>query len=348
MKPPRKILIVKPSSLGDIANALAIVPRLRTAFPGCEIHWLANSEYRPLVEAGGVDRVLCFERAAWRRWGSVARAARALVALCVALRAERYDAAIDLQSLFRSAWFVWITGAPVRIGFADARECATLFYTDRVEIKRHFAHAVECYLKTLEVMGVPAAPATWEWHGLDACAEAVRRKTGAATGAYFVLVPGSRGWTKQWPSERFAAVAAALWKRYAQPIVLAGGADERVLTEQVAREAVQQGCRAEAITSVAGALSLVELAALCRDCRLLLACDTGPMHLADAVGARVVALMGPTRAVGHGPYRQPGNAVVAHMECVPCQDAREQCRKRPACMETVTVEEVMDKIAVAI
>ena len=341
----RKVLIIKPSSLGDVANALAAIPAVRALYPGCVLHWLVNAEYEELVRAAGVDDVLRFERGMWRGVSTLASGIGTLCRLHKALRRARYDTVIDLQGLFRSGWFAWMTGAAVRLGFSDARECASLFYTHVVDTRRHFVHAVDACMAAVRALGGADVQAAWEWPGLAAVAGDVHEAAGTKPGGYVVLVPGARHGAKRWPAESYADVAARIWKGHGIPLVLVGAADEEELCAHVKRAAVEHGCDGSAVLPLAGRVSLAGLVTLCRDSRLVVSNDTGALHLAVASGASVVAVMGPTRREGHGPYGQMDHVVAARKDCAPCQGTRRRsrCTDEGACMRTITVESVMGK-----
>ena len=339
-----RLLIIKPSSLGDVANALAVVPGVRKAWPDAEVHWLANAEYQGLVLAAGVDHALVFERGQWRAWSRIWRGVANLAGLCRALRAANYDAVLDLQGLLRSALFARVAGAPERIGFSDAREGATWMYTRTVAVNRHGTHAVDACMAVARALCGDACQPEWRWPGIEPVVRGMHEASGTVAGEYVVLVAGARHVAKRWPEQRFAEAAAELWQRHRWRMVLVGDRSEEEMCARIKHTAVGLGCDGSALLPLAGRLSLVEVAALCRDSRLVLAGDTGVMHLAVAVGARVVALMGPTRPESHGPYGQPGHVVSAQMECVPCQSTRGRCKDKGACMRTITVEAVMAKI----
>ncbi len=339
-----RVLIIKPSSLGDVVNALAVAPRLRRLLPGCAIDWLVNREYAPLVAAAGIDSVIVFDRGSWRRWSGVVHGARNLWHVSAGVRRARYDLAIDLQGLLRSGWFAWISGAPRRLGFADAREGAAWAYTHRITVARRHMHAVECCLAAVRALGDDAAPVTWDWPGLDDAVPALRAQTGLAPGSFCVLVPGSRRAEKRWPAAAWAELAARIWNTHRMPIVLAGSPDETPIADAIMADAVTHGAAPDAVRNYAGALTLVELLALCRDSRIVVACDTGPLHMAVAAGARVVALMGPTHPDRHGPYGQRDHVVMAPVACAPCHGGRRRCGAQPECMSAISVDEVSNKV----
>jgi lipopolysaccharide heptosyltransferase I len=340
-----KILIVKPSSLGDVAHAAALVPRLRALWPDCAIHWLCNSEYAPVPALAGVDRVWVFERQAWKHWHSMGRGIRNLLSLSTALRRERFDIVLDAQGLLRSAWFAWVTGAPRRIGFADAEVCARVFYSTRVRSAKDQVHAVDRCLALLAPLGDRATPARWAWPGLAADGAAVVARWNVEPGRYLLVVPGTRGLKKRWPARNFGLLAAHAWQRWRMPILITGVAAEAPLAELVRTTACANGCPPEAMRSAVGTCDLGQLACLLRHARAVIGGDTGPVHLADTLGATVIALMGPTTPARHGPYRQLHHVVSMALECQPCQDVNGPCAQSTGCMAQLPVAMVMAKLA---
>jgi len=340
-----RVLIVKPSSLGDVVSALAVVPRLRQLRPGCTVDWLVNREYAPLVAAAGVDHVIVFDRGSWRRWQGVLAGLRNLISVTRAVRRGAYDVVIDLQGLLRSGWFTLMSGAARRIGFADAREGAVLAYNKRVRVARGQMHAVECCLAALRALGdTQSGAAHWEWPGLEHAVRDAQAKTGLAPGRYVVLAPGTRRREKRWPAASWGALAGQLWQTYHLPVALVGAENERELAAQIAAEAGKNGAAPGVVHLLAGALSLLEVLGLSRASRLVIACDSGALHAAVAVGARVVALMGPTHPERHGPYGQPGHVVLAPEACAPCHGGQRVCGAAPRCMDAITVDMVMNKV----
>lgn len=339
-----RVLVIKPSSLGDVVSGLAVVPRLRRLLPGCRLEWLVNGEYAELVKAAGVDEVIVFDRQSWRTWRGVLAGARNVWEVSRRVRRARYDIVIDLQGLLRSAWFTWVSGGERRIGFADAREGAWLAYKERVKVARREMHAVDCCVAALRGLGDEGGQAWWEWPGLPPVEAGVREKTGLTPQGYFVLVPGSRRVEKRWPVVSWGALAARLWHAYELPVVIIGNDKERALAAEIAAVASHHGAAPGKIYLLAGALSLVEVLGLSRMSKLVIGGDTGPLHAAVAAGGRVVALMGPTDPERHGPYGQRDHVVTAAAECAPCHGGRRECRGAARCMEDISVDAVMNKV----
>ena len=305
-----RILIVKPSSLGDVVHALPTVARIRRQFPDASIAWLINRELAPLLQhCPLINECIEFGR----------RDAGSWLPLLARLRRERFDLVVDLQGLFRSGLMTWITRAPRRIGLSDAREGARLAYTEVVPVIR--AHAMDRYLRAADHLGCPAGPVEFPL-GLAAT---------ATTRSLIAVHPSARWPTKLWGDDRFAELVRRLPR---ERVVLTGSASD---APRVAR--IAQGCR-----NLAGQTGLFELAELYRQCVVLITNDSGPMHLAAAVGTPVIAIFGPTDPARTGPYG-PGHVVLrSGISCSPCLKDRCTHTPRMECMSLVTVEQVLTAV----
>ncbi len=307
MQEYRRILIIKPSSLGDIVHALPTVAALRARYPQAHIAWLVKRQWEGIVErAEGVDRV-------WPVEGGLA----GWLSRVPALRAAAFDLVVDLQGLFRSAAMAWLTGCSARIGFANGREGSPLLYTTRVPVPTLDMHAVDRYLLAAAALGatvrpVPAARVRIRPEDKEAV-NRLLRPHGLAPGEGWIAMNVSARWpTKRWPLERFAAVADELEREGAGRVVLIGGPDERTDAESL--KALMQ----TAPVDLTGQTDPGLLPALLEAAALLITNDSGPMHVAAAVGTPVVALFGPTSPVRTGPYGT-GHAVLTHaVPCNPC------------------------------
>ncbi|NLF37957.1 glycosyltransferase family 9 protein [bacterium] len=317
------------------------MPGLRRLFPGAELHWVANTEYVPLVSAAGLDRAIPFERGAWRTWSGAWDGARQFARLCAQMRRGRYGIVIDLQGLARSAVMTAVTGAPLRVGYADAREGARLVYNRRIEVDRAHTHAVDCCLAALRSLGMEKPAAAWEWTALGHHRASVRARLGLEPRGYCIVAPAARWHTKEWLPDRFASVAASLASGHGLKVLLTGDQGQAGALDALRAKTISAGCPETMVAACAGTLSLVELLAACADARIVVTLDTGTMHLAASVQTPTVALMGPTNPVRHGPYGQL-NRVVRPSECDPCYKRR--CPKGRNCMADITVEQVMTAI----
>ena len=301
-----RILIVKPSSLGDVVHALPTVNLIRKRFPDAHLAWLINNELASLLKKCPlINERIEFYRRDYAKLG----------ALLARLHRKNFDVAIDLQGLFRRGVMTWATRAPRRIGLSDAREGARLFYTEIANVPR--AHAVDRYLFAARHLGCADVPVEFPL-GVDE-----RTREGL-----IAVNPSARWKTKLWGADKFAELIRRLPR---DRVVLTGSAAER---EQL--ETIAQGCR-----NLAGQTDLFELAELYRRCAVVITNDSGPMHVAAAVGTPVVAIFGPTDPALTGPYGKKHAVLRAGIPCSPC--FKDYCANpiHMECMKLVTVDQVL-------
>ena len=304
--PPQRILIIKPSAVGDVVHALPILNLLRTRFPAARIDWLVTPTCAGILEGHPqLDELILFDRkrlgAAWRN-----RATRhELFAFGRRLRDAQYDLVIDLQGLFRSGWMAWRTRAAVRIGFARAREMAPLFYTHRVDVGAAEQHAIDRYLAVAAMLGCAREPVRYVFPTDDADRAHVRSLVPDGT-RYAVLLPGTNWVTKRWPAAHFAALRQPLAERFGLTTVVAGGAYEKTVAPLIGG------------IDVTGRTTLRQLVALLERADLVIANDSGPMHIAAALGRPLVTMFGPTNPVRTGPYQRLDSVVRVDIPCSPC------------------------------
>lgn len=300
---PQRILIIKPSSLGDVVTTLPMLCDLRRARPKAIIDWLIAPAFQALVQGhDALDHVILFDRKELgKSWRSLA-ALRKFRDLTHQLKLAKYDCVIDAQGLLRSGYFSRVTGAPMRIGFADAREGANLCYTHRIPIRRKDAMSVVRMRSLLDPLNIPHEAAPEYRVPLDPAAvpKVAEMMPPAAVG----IIPGSRGEGKRWPAEAFAAVISVIAKD--RPIILLGSPNERDLCEQIIR---QSGTTGHNRINLAGHTSVAEMIAALSRCDLVIGNDTGPLHVAVGLGRKVVGLYGRTHPNSVGPYGQLENVV---------------------------------------
>ncbi len=328
-----RLLVIKPSSLGDIVHALPTLAALRRRFPSARIAWLVKREWAAVLEGNPhLDGVLALDLSP-KGWLSAIRA----------VRAGRFDTVVDLQGLLRSALLGWISGAPARIGFANGREGSPWFYTERVPVPSPSMHAVDRYLLTAQYLGADPGEVKPSDFSLphDAQAEARVEVLLAAgdvqAGATLVAMNPSARWnTKRWPLESFAAVGDRLQQDGAARVVLIGGHDERHVGMKVMR-----AMRTVPIDLI-GQTTLKELIVLLRRARLLVTNDSGPMHLAAAVGTPVIALFGPTDPARTGPYGAGHTVLRSGVPCSPCFSRRCTNAIELECLTSIRPENVIE------
>jgi lipopolysaccharide heptosyltransferase I len=305
---PRRVGLIKPSALGDIVHSLPVLTALRRRFPSAHITWVVNRAYEPILEGHPhLDATLPFDRSAAR--GGLWTGFRAFIGFLGALRRQRFDLVIDLQGLLRTGLMTRATGARRRVGLATARERATWFYTDRVPVPDFQAtHAVDRYWLVAAALGaggprefhVPLQPDARAW------ADGVLR---ALARPWVAVAPGSRWLTKRWPPGHFAELARRGQARFGGTVILVGTPDEAPLAAAVRQQL------AGPVLDLTGKTSLAQLAALLARVDVMAANDTGPLHLAAALGRPVVAPYTCTKIARTGPYGSNGLAVESRVWC---------------------------------
>ena len=336
-----KILILKPSSLGDVIHALPVLRLLKRHWPESRVHWWLDINLVPLLANDpDLSGIYPFERTRWaapRRWPEV-------FAGLSAMRQERFDLAIDLQGLARSSMIAWLANAGTTIGLDNlregGREGARALYDVTPPRAAPRAHAVDRYLSVLPLLGVPVH-GDFEWlPPRPQAARRVRQTWAPETGRtrWIVLLPGGRWDNKRWPAGNFAQLARRLGALPDTRLVVLGSPGERPLGEEIAA-AVPDHC-----LNLAGSTSLDEMIEWIRLSRLTITNDTGPMHVAAALRRPIIAIFGPTAAWNTGPYGQLGNVLqAADLPCVPCMKGQCAYREHLACLHAIKPDAVFEK-----
>ena len=304
-----RIALVKLSAIGDVVHALPVAAALRAGLPQARLTWVVERREAAVLRGNpALSEIVPIDTRGWRRVRSalaIAEAAGAVVALGRHLRAERFDVAIDLQGLVKSGVVTAATRAPLRIGFAAAHcreSTSTLFTNQRVTPPPSARHVVDQYLALLEPLGV--RPRSVEFPlPTDAGAEARVDEFVATTGLkpqdrLVVLNPGAGRPDKRWPIARFRDLARSLVDDAGAAVLVIWGPNE--LDDA---RAIVDGSPAGRV-SLAPPTDLDELLAVLRRASVVVASDTGPLHMAAALGTPCVGLYGPTSAERNGPYGQ--------------------------------------------
>jgi len=331
------ILIVKPSSLGDVIHAFPAVRLLKARFPEATLSWVVNDTYADLVGlCPDVAHALAFRRHRWaqpRRWSEV-------IGFVRGLRAREFTVAVDLQGLLRSGLIARFSGAPRRVGFAAAREGAARCYTERVLTPANVRHAVDRNVFLVRsAFGIADATVAWSLRSApDAQADAAALLGRHRLEGHRPLIgvaPAARWPSKTWPPEFFADVigrvsagldGAAFW--------LCGSESERAVGEAV--RAAGGDARPVSLMGESNLLTMVELL---RRTDVLLTNDSGPMHVAAAVGTPTVALFGPTDPALTGPYGSGHRVFQGHCPHGPCFE-RTCPAATPGCQRSVSAAAV--------
>ena len=338
----RRILLVKPSSLGDLIHALPVLHGLRRRYPQAFISWLAFDAFAPLIEGHpDLNEVIRLDRRIFprRRLG----AARGLIEFAGALRARAFDLVIDLQGLFRSGLLAWATGAGVRIGFAAAREFSWVFYTHHIRTEDPDAHAADRNMLVGRMLGFGDTSMVCD---LGIREEERRRAAQILCEGglqpdepFLAVLPGARWETKRWAGERFAGVIDAVRAQDRIRAVLLGAPDESGVCSTVASQSESNPI------NLAGQTGIRDLVAILERAAAVLAHDSAPMHVAAALNRPLVAILGPTNRRRTGPYGKDGAVVQAPLPCIPCYLKRPaQCPYNHDCMRSIGVDEVVARL----
>jgi lipopolysaccharide heptosyltransferase I len=311
-----KVLIVKLSSLGDLFHALPAVHNIKVGLKA-DIHWVVQEEYAELARCfTDVERVIPVSRRRWFREGRV---------FLRRLRLYDYDYVIDLQGLLKSAIVTSMARTRRRIGPSFCREGSELFYSAVAGHADRTRHAVDQCMDTVRYLGLSCLNQEFPVVFPPAARTEPRPRVG--------ILPVSRWKTKNWPADRFAAVARRLQAERDATIFLLGGAGDAAVCSEMEKSI---GGRT---VNLCGRLSLPGSGSLIRELDLLIANDSGPIHMAAAVGTPVLAVFGPTDPRRTGPYGSIHRVVRGIRPCQPCYDR--ECRFGDVpCMSDVTPERV--------
>ena len=310
-----RILVVRLSALGDVVTGLHVLSTLRARFGSAHIGWLVEDRFARLLRGHPqIDSLHVYERRGlWFRFWR-------LPLLIWRLRRERYDVALDLQGNLKSGFLTWLAGAKRRAGLAapHSKEGNRLFIAERVEVtSRHRVDA--CHELIDAVLGPgPRAPAVLSAQSSDH--------------GSIVFHPGTSGFGsfKRWPATRFAALGDRLARRLGAPVLLTAGPGEREQAEAV-------GAALQSTARIADTPDVQTLINVLAGARLVVAGDTGPAHLAAALGVPTVTLFGPKDPELLAPVGPRATAVTAGVRCSPCM--LRHCPD-PVCMTTLSVDAV--------
>ena len=319
-----RVLIVKPSSLGDVVHALPVLRLLRLARPSARIDWwLAPGLFPLLEEDPDLDHLLPFQKRGLRAWLTCVHQARS----------RRYDLVLDLQGLARSGLMTWLTGASRSIGLDLGREGARGFYDESVPRPARNAHAVQWYLEVARRLGIDTRT-DFEW-----LPQVDTRPGEKKEAPHIALVPGARWTNKRWPAGHFRALVDLLLK--ARPdlrFAVYGDAGDTPLAREI------EAARPDRIRDRTGSTSLPELVQSLRSATIVVTNDTGPMHIGAALGRPVIGLFGPTDPRLTGPYGATTDTLQLDLPCVPCLKGRCRWSVERQCLIDLTPARVADAV----
>jgi heptosyltransferase I len=344
------ILIVKLSAIGDVVHTLPSLTALRRLYPQAHITWVVEAAAADLITGHpALDRVLVSRRKYWQedlKKGYFRKNIKEIRSFVAALRERHYDLVIDFHGLFKSAVLVWLSGGTRKLGFDSLQEGSGLFYTEKIpeDLEKH---AVDRYLDFPAYLETQGGELPEDAHAPEFLIpgddyhprkiEALLSKSHLDSAAPFVAINPVALWdTKLWRKDNFALLADRIAEELHIPVVITGSAWEKPYAEGIMKKV-----KTAKVVDLTGQTTLKDLACLYRQAALVVTTDSGPMHIAAAVGTSVVALFGPTDPRRTGPYGSGHTVIRKALPCSPC--FRKECTTRE-CMEGITVAEVWEGV----
>lgn len=336
-----RILVMKLSSLGDIIHALPAVTTLRQRFPEARLTWMVKERWAPILEGNpDIDEIFPLKDS-WKNWPGTVRT----------LRSGRFDLVVDFQGLFRSGLLGAVTGAPIRVGFARAREGATWFYTHHVPLSEDKPcswrlldiHAVDRNLAVTEFLG--GVPSTPVFHlpqfSVDGVAiDNLLQDAGVQAHEHLIaLAPWTRSAIKAWPQHCFWELSERLLQQPDRRVVLIGGTSE-ISSAETFKVLTSRG-----LINLVGKVSLRQLPLLLQKVQLLIGNDSAALHVAAGVRTPVLAIFGPTHPMATGPYPLERHMVVReNLTCSPCGSRRCRNPHYLECLQSISVDRLLGEV----
>jgi predicted lipopolysaccharide heptosyltransferase III len=329
---PQSILVIKLRYIGDVVLSTPVLSRLREGFPKARITMLVNAGTEQVVQDHpALDELLVVDRGVTHRQWRLLRG----------LRRQRFDVVVDLTDGDRSAILAWLSGSPTRVGYNSEHRWRGRLYTHIVKADRFAIHTIQYHLAAAEALGLSGRTpdphitvARDARHATDSLLQEARIEPDKT---FVCLHPGARWWFKAWPAERFAALADRIQTQSGTQALFLGGHRDLPIVQQIAKT-MTSPCR-----SLAGKIGLQELAAVLERATLMITNDNGPMHIAAAVGTRVVGLFGPSDPAIWGPWGIGHRTFYKQVDCRDC--FHPDCLRGEAnCMRLISLDEVWEAV----
>ena len=337
MKDIESVLVVKLSAIGDVIHALPVSYAIKETYPEAKVTWVVEPPaYDILKDNPYIDNIIVFEK---KKFKSMRGFLKNYGPFTKILNADKYDASLDLQGLFKSAAIAWSAKAPIRLGTCNMREMSHKVSRPVVGPNAN-GHIVERYLDVVRELGCQVNKVVFPM-------EISQRDQQAAEGAmqqagirmenpYVVLAVGANWPNKRWPTRYYAKLSDWLYDRKIIPVIIGGGMLDSTLAGEIDAEA-----EIPPIILV-GKTTLKQLAHVIKHAKAVVGGDTGPVHLAAGLGVPTVMVMGPTDANRNGPYGQLENAIEANRPCKYCW--KRACPKGLECLSVIHPEAVEEKL----
>jgi len=342
-----QILIIKPSSLGDIIHTLPALERLGVLFPDAKIDWLVNTPYVSLLEGHpGIRKIIPFDRKSFGQFKGLDR----LWQLAKELRKQKYDLVLDYQGLLRSGLLTGVTGAPYRIGFSHSREGSPMFYTHKVTLPSDCTHVLSQYIYLADQAWAqchdhknPDTPWSFSPISLEITPaqqnhiRSLLEQSGWTKQPIAVIHTGARWSSKRWFPVRIAETIKYLQDRHGFFVVFIG-TEADIPTNLETQKYLEQP-----IADLSGKLNLSETAGLLKQAALVFGHDTGPLHLAWILGRPTLILFGPTSPDYLKPLGPQSTHLHLNVDCAPCRNT--SCPKKDQiCMTGISSSIVQEHL----
>jgi heptosyltransferase-1 len=339
------ILIVKLSAIGDVIHTLPALNALRKEYPHAHITWLVEETASDIIRNHtALDKIIVSKRKKWIRdiqEGKWIGTIKDIIAFVRTLRSRRYDMVIDFQGLFKSGILVALCKGNRKIGYDKTREESYRFLTERILPFDLNQHAILRYLNLLKASGI--ATASEITFGVPINNKDRERVYSVLKhhqwnkGDRFIAINPMAKWdTKLWVPQKFAELADQIVKKYKITVVFTGSRQDREAVQEITSLMQEKGI------NLSGKTDLLTLAALYEKADCLISTDTGPMHMAAAIGTPVIALFGPTAPWRTGPFGSGHTIIRTGIPCSPC--FQRQCSQLD-CMKEIEVEKVLNAVA---
>lgn len=338
------ILIVRLSALGDVIHTLIAAEHLKRHFPGCTITWVIEEHTADLIKFyPAIDRVIITRQKHWYKDLHDIKfyhVAREIQQFLRELRQDHYDLIIDFQGLFKSGILAFFARGNRKIGYMNAREGSTMFYSEKAPSPDFHDHAIKRHMALLNYLGIheSSISLSFPFNKEDEenverlfCNEQVDRKK-----ALVCFHPSALWETKRWAKEKVAKLCDLLQQESCCQVLLVGSEEDKTYLDHICSFVNQE------VKNLSGKTSLRELACLISKSDLMVSMDSGPMHLSSAVGTPVIALFGPTAPWRTGPFGKDDHVVRKELPCSPCFKRKKCPEGHHRCMQYITVEDVFE------
>jgi len=333
------ILIVKLSAIGDVIHTLPSLAALRRLYSDAHITWVVEEAAADLVKNHPyLDVVLISRRKSWSRdiqKGKILKSLFDMWSLIKELRRRRYDLVIDFHGLFKSSVIVFFSRGKRRLGYDSLQELSGLFLNEKI-FENMNKHAVDRYLDFPRYLGAKIDKIEFvlpQNNDAETKVQFLMSKYKLDNKKFIAINPVAYWKTKLWDNEKFAYLADLINNKLQMKVIFTGSEKEVIggITSRMATEGINLG----------GQTSLLDLAYLYKKAQMVITTDSGPMHLASAVGTPVIALFGPTDPARTGPYSKEHVIITAELPCSPCFLKKCSTRK---CMKDISPDEVLAAI----